>query len=263
MGTIDIKPAKKKVKVKGKIRTLELYNEANLEKFRPSLLLGLGNIGARSRQIHVIAIVFDLAGFTRFCSQADPHLSIPMFLKEFLKWLFESIKSGLEVERFEQGVRLYSDLPFFAKFTGDGVLFLWDTKDMDIVKICNIVAMMGFISDRYRDDFAPSMKKHLTNMPESIRCGVARGLVCSVGNGKDYVGPCINLATRLQKLSNLGSCCSKKGIDMDRGMTKAVAGIHTVKIVKIRGIVGDELVIVRKKEFRELSEEDKAIFKDA
>jgi len=261
MGIIDIKPERKSVKIKGKSRVLSLYKEDDLKKFSPAAL-GVGNIGARSRQTDVIAVVFDLTGFTRFCDRADTHLVMPKFLKEFLKWLFGIIKSILEVKRFEEGVRLYSKLPFFAKFTGDGVLFLWDKEDMDMDMICNIVIGGDLISERYKSDFVPKIGRHLTGVPEILKCGVALGQVCSVGNRKDYVGPCINLASKLQKQSNIRFCCSSTGIDLERGMTKSAKRHYTTKIVQIWGIGRPEIVIIRKKDFKELLEKEKRAFKE-
>jgi len=263
MGTIGIKPVRKKVQIKSRTRVLPLYGQADLKKFNPARL-GLGNIGANSRQIDAIAVVFDLSGFTEFCSRADSHLRMPVFLKEFLEWLFERIRSGIVIQRFEEGVRTYTYLPFFAKFMGDGVLFLWDTKNMNEDRICNVVIQMDNISKEYGIDFVPQIRKRVTYVPEMLRCGVARGQVCSVGMGKgqDYVGQCINLASRLQKYSGLRFCCWGIGIDMEGGMLKSTVEKYTIKIVEIRGIGREELVIMRKDEFEELSEEDKGSFRD-
>lgn len=261
MGTINIKSERKEVKVTGKIEVYTLYRRSKLKKFSP-VVLGLGDIGAKSKQIDVIAAVFDLSGFTNFCSQVDPYLSMPRFLNEFLNWIFGEIKSRLELKRFRQGIRLYSELPFFSKFMGDGVLFLWNTENMDMHMICNVMVMLRYICTKYSSVFIPGVKKHLSHVPKSLRCGTARGLVCSVGNGEDYVGPCINIASRLQKLSNLGFCFSKRGIDFEEGMVNATAQNYMVKSVSIRGIGRDELVVVRKPDFEKLSKRDKAIFKD-
>ena len=91
MGTINIKGEEREIKLKGEIQVRTLYRKSELNKFSPAVLK-LGDIGKKSKQIDVIAAVFDLSDFTKFCSQVDPHLSMPRFLKEFLNWLFESIK---------------------------------------------------------------------------------------------------------------------------------------------------------------------------
>ena len=261
MGTINIKYEKKEVTVRGKAGLGVIYRDSALKEFSP-VRLGLGDIGAKSGQFAVIAALFDLAGFTNFCGQVDPHLSVPRFLKEFLDWLFEEIKSQLELQKSGEEIAFYSEVPFFAKFMGDGVLFLWDTKDMDMIMICNIVLILREVCSRYGSDFVPKIKRHLSYVPKNLRCGVACGMVCSVGNGEDYVGPCINIASRLQKLSNLEFCISRRGIDFEEGMRKVRARKYMVKSVPIRGIGGDELVIVRKSDFEKLSDKDQALFKD-
>ena len=87
MGTIKIKSAQKTVTIRGEERIYELYSRANLRKFNPKVL-GLGDINTRSSQSEAIAAVFDLEGFTNFCKQVDPHLSIPKFLNAFLFHVF-------------------------------------------------------------------------------------------------------------------------------------------------------------------------------
>ena len=259
MGTINIKCERKNIELEGKTYACPYYGKSELAGFSP-VVLGLGDIGKPSKETDVIATAFDLAEFTIFCSQVDPHLSLPRFLKEFLNWLFMTMKSHLEIKRLGEEVALFSKLPFFAKFTGDGVLFLWNTKSMDMRMICNIVNTSMSVCYLYDSDFVKKMKKHVPHIPRSLRCGVARGMVCSVGNGKDYVGPCINIASRLQKESNVRFCFSKRGIDFEEGMLKGVAALHVVKSMSIRGIGEDELVVVPKVEFEKLPDEDKALF---
>jgi class 3 adenylate cyclase len=261
MGNIDIKPVRKKAKIGNSTRTVSLYEEADLRKFNP-LTLGLGHIGVNSRTIDSIAVVFDLTGFTEFCSREDSHLKMPVFLKGFLKWLFERITSSIVMQRIPEGVRTYTYLPFFAKFMGDGVLFLWDTEDMNDTRICNVVIQMDGISAEYEHSFLPQIKERVTSVPKSLKCAVARGHVCSVGSREDYVGQCINLASRLQKESGLRFCCWKIGIDMEKGMRKAAREWYTSKILEIRGISREELVIIGKEDFEGALEEVKERFRD-
>lgn len=262
MGTISIKAEERIVTEKGKrVRYDCVYDKAELKKFSPAVL-GLGDVGQKSRRTDVIAGVFDLSGFTDFCSQADAHLTMPRFLREFLGWLFKNIEGAFIEKTFGEGVVLYSDLPFFAKFTGDGVLFLWNTGNMDMRKICNVLIIAGNICLRYRRDFVPIANKYASGAPGALRCGLACGLVSSVGNGEDYVGSCINTASRLQKLSNLELSCSQKGISIEEGMPGSTAKDYMTKRVRLRGIGKGELVIVRKWDFERLSTAEQRIFKD-
>ncbi len=72
----------------------KIIDNAKFEGFNPSIL-GLGDIGAPFTEIEAIAVVFDLACFTRFYNQVDPHLAVPVYLSRFLDWLFTSVKISL------------------------------------------------------------------------------------------------------------------------------------------------------------------------
>lgn len=76
-----------------------------------------------------------------------------------------------------------------------------------------------------------------------------------MGNGNDFVGPCINMAARLQKLNSLSFCFSRKGLNPEENDDFAKQVV--TKKTEIRGIGSDELVCVLKSEFDKLSILDK------
>ncbi|MBO0934836.1 hypothetical protein [Fibrella aquatilis] len=176
-------------------------------------VLGLGNLSQESKPMNAIAAIFDLEGFTNFCQQVDPHLAVPEYLSLFLDWLFEEIREGIKHSEIEGDIVTYADLPLLSKFLGDGVLFLWNTDNMRPVALSNIIFQLKYICIAYFEEFLPSIKNDITTPPLRLRCGVARGIVYSVGNGQDFVGPCINMASRLQKIESLSFCFARRGID--------------------------------------------------
>lgn len=261
MGKFPYVPQKTKVKVKGEEIEVELYRNREFKKFNPAVL-GLGDIRLPSKQVDAVAAVFDLSGFTKFCTQVDPHLYVPIYLSWFLDWLFQNITDQFTQRKYRKGRVMWVDLPFLAKFLGDGVLFLWNSEKMNEVNLCNVLVSLRNICLRYRRDFVPIIKKEVGEPPPSLKCGVARGRVLSIGDGNDYVGPCINIASRLQKLSHLSFCFSRKGFDFERGMIEEVASQIIVKSVSIRGIGEHELVCIPKHEFERLPKREKAIFRE-
>jgi class 3 adenylate cyclase len=246
---------------KGKKVRIRLLNNEDFEKFNPRLL-SLGDLSLPSREVEAIVAVFDLSGFTNFCRQVDPHLAVPEFLSRFLDWLFNEIKNSFVQKDYKEGKRLWTELPFLAKFLGDGVLFLWDARNMPGVAICNIIGLLHNICVNYEKEFYPKIRTKIAEAPRVLRCGVARGKVFSVGNGQDYVGPCINLASRLQKLSNLTFCFSHRGFDIDRDMDESIKQKLVKKCIEIRGIGENEIVVVVQAEFNNLLEEEKALFRE-
>ena len=260
MGKIILKSKIKIVEFKGGKAEMEFLDTEEFNKFNPEVL-GLGDISLRSTQAEAIAAVFDLSGFTTFCSQADPHLSVPEYLSRFLDWLFNEIKKVFVQKSYKEGKTLWANLPFLAKFLGDGVLFLWDTKKMNGDEICNVVVSLRDVCYHYVRNFYPQIREEVVKSPGTLRCGIARGSVFSVGNGEDYVGPCINIASRLQKLSLLTFCVSRRGFDFKKHMHKNEVPKYVVKSVSLPGIGKDELVWVRKEEFNGLPEKEKELFR--
>jgi len=261
MGRIVLNERQTTVSLDGGQKSIKLVTLTGEEfdKFNPAAL-DLGDISLPSSQVEALAAMFDLSGFTTFCSQVDPHLAVPEYLNRFLSWLFDEIRKGLLRESKEDEKVLWASLPFLAKFTGDGVLFLWDTKNMGGAEICNVITSLWEICGNYACEFYPMIRKTVVQPPKLLRCGISRGMVFSVGNGEDYVGPCINIAARLQKLSLLTFCVSRRGFDIEKHMPEETAAKYVLKSVALRGIGDDELVWVRKEEYDGLKDEDKALF---
>ena len=83
----------------------------------------------------------------------------------------------------------------------------------------NVVTSLKIICDDYVEHFYPIIRKQVVEPPNRLRCGIARGKVFSVGNGQDYVDPCINIASRLQQLSHLTFCFPQRGFDVKENIT--------------------------------------------
>ncbi|MFC1905428.1 hypothetical protein ACFLXL_01320 [Chloroflexota bacterium] len=263
MGRIVIEEQHNTVTLEGENKFIKVVtlNCAEFDRFNPSAL-DLGDISSPSIQTEALAAVFDLSGFTTFCSQVDPHLAVPEYLSRFLSWLFDETRKGLLREKKDNKIVLWASLPFLAKFTGDGVLFLWDTKNMGGAEICNVVTSLWEICASYVMEFYPIIRRLVAQPPKLLRCGISRGMVFSVGNGEDYVGPCINIASRLQKLNSLTFCFSRRGFDIEKHMPDETASKYLLKSVALRGIGEDELVWVRADEYNELTDEEKTSFRN-
>ncbi len=240
---------------------LKLLTNDILKQFNPSIL-GLGDVNTPCQEIEAIAAVFDLSGFTTFCNQVDAYLAIPSFLNNFFEWLFGSIVYGLTDE---EGNRTYfwADLPILVKFTGDGILVVWNSHKMKEDQICRLAATLYNICNAYRQDFYPQINSIVNKPPTVLRCGLARGKVFSVGNGNDYIGHCINTASRLSGLTPLTICFPHRGFAVQEYMPPEYARLFVLKNVAIRGVGEDERIWVVKEEFDNLSERNKAMFRSS
>jgi class 3 adenylate cyclase len=217
-------------------------NRERFESFGPGIL-GVGDVSAQAKPCEALAAIFDLQGFTSFCSQIDPHLVLPIYLDRFLTWLFRVVSEEFKIGDSDSDVLLWSPLPFFAKFLGDGVLFLWECSDLDLVDLGNIVVSLCDVCMKYRQEFSPLAADEFVHAPSRLRCGIARGQVVPIGNGKDFVGPCINVASRLQKLGPYSFAFSRRGFDL-HNFHEIWKNRFVSQRVQVRGVGEEELVFV-------------------
>jgi hypothetical protein len=245
--------------IKSQQSGIKLLNEEISSKFSPSML-DLGDISAPSQEIEAVTAVVDLSGFTRFCNQVDAYLAIPRFLNDFLDWFFTKIRVGLTKED-EWGQRsFWTELPILVKFLGDGVLLLWNARGMTNTVICKIVVTLYDICNAYRHQFYPRVSMAVDKPPTVLRCGMARGKVFTVGNGKDYVGHCINNASRLSQLRIVSFCFPHRGFPVQEYMPEEYRRLFVQKYLPIRGVGENELLWVVKEEYDKLSEKGKGLF---
>jgi class 3 adenylate cyclase len=243
-------------------KPVTVLRKEEFEKFNPNIL-GLGDIRQRGVAYDALSAVFDLAGFTHFCTQIEPHLAVPRYLSEFLSWLMEQLRRETVMDDLDTGVRLWHPLPFFVKFMGDGLLLLWDTDSMDQITARNVVVSLREICGLYATTFFPTINRRVVDPPSQLRCGLARGTVFSVGNGEDFVGSCINMASRLQKLPGLGFAFNIRGIDVNDPDADSFFRTEVlIKRVSIRGIGDNELIGCLAADFDTLAPNDKGFYRN-
>jgi hypothetical protein len=218
------------------------------DRFSPEVL-GLGDISVESVPVSTIAAVFDLGGFTQFCSQGEPNLIIPDFMSGFVNWVFESLREETMESEKEGMIRLWHPLPILVKFLGDGLLILWDTKGMNPRLQHNLILSLLMICYDYRETFYGKMAQQVPDPPKTMRCGIAKGTVYSIGDKADYVGPCINLASRLQKLEGISFAFSRKGFAPEKYWEEKGLSNWILRKVHIRGLSSNELIYLLQEEY--------------
>jgi class 3 adenylate cyclase len=234
---------------------LIIVNGDIFNKFNPSLL-HLGDIKTPCQEKEAVAAVFDLSGFTSFCNQVDAYLAIPSFLNSFYDWFFNSIIYGLTDEDGDS-THYWAELPVLVKFLGDGLLVVWNAHRMNDEQICRLAATLYNICYAYQQDFYPQIKMGVNKPPSILRCGLARGKVFSIGNGSDYIGHCINNASRLSNLAPLTFCFPRRGFLIQEYLSPEYVQLFVPKYVSIHGVGEDELIWVVKQEFDNLTEKQK------
>jgi len=238
---------------------VRFITSADFEKFSQTCL-NLGELTTPSVPKDAVAAIFDLDGFTAFCKQIDPQLGVPSFMNLFLSWLIGQLRKTAVVKELVDGYHLRHPLPFFTKFLGDGILVLWDVEAMNraVLNIINTCMQTVLAYEHFRKTLVGS----LSAVPKSLRCGVARGRVYSVGSGYDYIGSCINMASRMQKMPGTLFAFNIRGFDLSAHPGPLFKDYMVVKKVRIRGIGDDELVAVPKIYFSHMAPTDAASYED-
>lgn len=229
-------------------------------------ILGIGNPGKENGRSYVdaLAVIFDLEGFTKFCNQSGANLVVPDFVRCFLEWVFKEVRDNLRVQQrySEEGeVTLFVPLPFFAKYLGDGVLYLWDLEGCGASDVGGIIKAILNICDDY-EEFVFLHELDWVDFPRKLRCGIARGFVTplNIGGDQDFVGQCINMASRLQKIGKLSFAFSRDGINLRGAFDEDEQDWFMVVGCPIRGVHENALICVLRDQFDDLSEEDKKEF---
>jgi hypothetical protein len=84
-----------------------------------------------------------------------------------------------------------------------------------------------------------------------------------VGDGNDYIGSCINMAARLQKITGLTFAFNRRGFDLeDPTAVDFFKAKVVVKQMGVRGIGENELVALLESEYDAMAPEDKKEFRD-
>ncbi len=235
---------------------IKFRNSEVANKFNPAML-DLGNLNTPCEEKGAIAAVFDITDFTKFCNQVDAYLEIPRFLNYFLKWFFDCIVQGLTEEDDGEKSTFWADLPMLVKFLGDGLLIVWNTQRVAADQACRLVATLYNICRAYSNDFYPQINTVVNKPPGILRCGIARGRVFSIGNGRDYVGHCINNASRLSHMDGLTFAFPHRGFQVREYLPEKYAKFFVQKYVDIKGVGENEMVWVVREEFERLPEEKK------
>lgn len=239
-----------------------IVDKYEFEHYSVDEALKLGELKQDSKAINVIAAVFDLEGFTKFCLEREFEQVVPVFLSEFLSWFVSSVKELSRNAEYDDNVYLNCPLPFKIKFMGDGLLVLWDIQALTAFQKSYIVYLSYLLCDKYERDFPQRVKsKNWERLPKILRCGLAQGKVYSVGDQQDFVGPCINIASRLEKSPGATFAFDMKLIeDSLLGQSFFDEEFHKTQM-SVRGISDVTTVAILKAEYADMTLEEKAHYK--
>lgn len=156
---------------------------------------------ASGQNQHILALIFDIRGFTNFCKGEDS-----FNIANFVKRVYISVLSNY-----------FQDATFY-KPTGDGLLMVFNCspgKELELTKsvVEKSVDLVKDFRNLCKDDLLVHFKT-----PCNCGIGISRGTACCIlseGEIVDYSGKPLNLASRLSDMArpfgvvfdeNVGSC---------------------------------------------------------
>lgn len=216
-----------------------------------------------SRPKNGIVLFFDLEGFSRFFNQPDVNEYVTKFLNHVYAAVGTCISGGPAYwdQKNSKDYTSLSIQPIHVKFMGDGALYIWTPThpgaefssafiSLLLNRLFNLKLWFPSVLEQCAQDVP------VIDLPSRIRFGLARGTIFELRhqgkNQKEFIGFCLNLASRLQSYCrSLGFIASARIGMSQEGMKKY--GYKKVIAKKIAGF-SPEIVIVDAEEFDRLDD---------
>jgi len=213
---------------------------------------------------NAIAFCYDLEGFSRFFNVPEIQEFVPGFLNHISKAIEICIFGGKPfwTSHEKEDYHSLEIVPVHEKFLGDGGLYIFlppkGQTNFNSSHLTFFLNRLWNVRLRFHEiinsalEFTPTAE-----LPKKVRFGLARGGVWELQRPQkrqaEYIGFCINLASRLQKY------CPQLGFIASARLQVPASTLteHRYKKVIATGIPGfaRELVIVDENEFNELPED--------
>ncbi|WP_158824752.1 hypothetical protein [Mucilaginibacter lacusdianchii] len=216
-----------------------------------------------------LAMIFDVSGFTNFFNKPDLQYYITDYINHVIECVEITIYGGIDYWTTYPEKLKSLQKPSLRKFLGDGLLYIWEENDTAYLKNSkfkiDLINRVWNLQTYFKE---VNKKLHeiipIADLPKSIKFGLAQGTVYKLSEadgGQDYIGPCINLASRLVKYCpEINFICSARlNLPLqdisNNGYMKIIAN-------EIRSFEY-EIVIIDQDDYLSLKEEDKArLFKE-
>jgi class 3 adenylate cyclase len=217
-----------------------------------------------------LIMVFDLEGFSKFFNQPDVNDYVPKYLNTIFNAINLCIDGGDAYWRFKAlRKNNYEPLPkpIHTKYLGDGGLYIWRYSDLTQKDIINIVNRLWILANNFdKVNRQAGLEVPVFETPKKIRFGIAGGSVYKLtyknSEEEEYIGYCINLASRLQSYCReIGFIVSAR-LDVSDFLLKEF-DYKKVVATQIKGFP-QEIVIIDRNDYNNLDKITKeTLFREA
>lgn len=153
-----------------------------------------------------LIMLFDLEGFSKFFNQPDVQDYVPKYLNAVFNAVNLCIEGGDAYWRMKTlRKNLYEPLPkpVHVKYLGDGGMYIWKYNDLKKGDIVHLINRLWILANNFsKVNLKAGEEVPVFETPKRIRFGIAAGSVYRLTyketEDEEYIGYCINLASRLQ-----------------------------------------------------------------
>lgn len=153
-----------------------------------------------------LVMLFDLEGFSKFFNQPDVHDYVPKYLNAIFNSINLCIEGGDAYWRLKNLRKTpYAPLPkpMHVKYLGDGGMYVWSYNDLKTGDIVSLINRLWILANNFNKiNLRAGEEVPVFETPKRIRFGIAAGSVYKLtykdSELEEYIGYCINLASRLQ-----------------------------------------------------------------
>jgi class 3 adenylate cyclase len=219
------------------------------------------------RATNGLAMIFDLEGFSKFFNQPDVHEYVPTYLNLVIDAVERCIFGGPTVWTTEgDDVKPLGILPIHRKFLGDGMLYVWSFSGlppeectMAIVSLCN--RLWNLKRHFSKVNAHCTERVPVADLPSRIRFGIGRGTIMELtrdsASEREYIGFCINLASRLQEYCRALGFIASARVSLPDEVLKT-HGYRKVIATQLKGFP-KEIVVVDSIEFQRLEQATRSL----
>lgn len=226
--------------------------------------------GKASYPKNAVALLYDLEGFSRFFNQPDVQDYVPAFLNHVSAAMGVNLFGGEAYWSQNEAIDPLKVEVAHEKFTGDGALYILlppsGSADFPIGTLQMLCNRLWTLKNKFDEVVNKALERvPVVEVPRNVRFGLSRGSVYELRRpgttAREYIGFCINLASRLQTYCReLGFVASARLMLPDREIAKH--GFMKVVATQIRGFP-DEIVVIDRDEYEALSDDTrKSLFKE-
>lgn len=211
-----------------------------------------------------LALVFDISGFTNFFNKPDLQYYITDYINHIVECIEINIWGG-EAYWIPEPSKKISPLPIkpkMRKFLGDGMLYVWENDEKDTIsnddfkikllnRLWNLQLYFGNINNRLFEIIP------IGDLPLTVKFGIAKGTIYKLtekDGTHDFIGPCINLASRLVKYCKEINFIASARLDISSN--KITENGYFRIIAKELRSFENEIVLIDKKDYNKINKVD-------